>query len=125
MWWFTHRDRIELNDALSSDPTMTRQRRRLKNTVAWRNEVVSAILATSFFFYSMVGTITVLRRFEFFVLPFEPGLLTMTFLVFGNFLEMCIAIVLVESRLLMNREEFQAVRRIEDDLLDNRSESNE
>jgi hypothetical protein len=106
---------------------MTRARRRLKNTVAWRNEIVAAVLSVSSFLSSLVATISLLRRLEIFLLPWEPGLITITALVLGNFIEMLIAVVLVETRLIMNRaEEFQAARRrIEDDLLDHRSESDE
>ncbi len=99
MWRLTHTDRVELNAPQASQ---SRKVTRLEHTIARRNEIVAGVLAVVFCFYSVAGTIGTLRVLGL-DLPWERGLVTTFILVLANFLEMLIAVSLVQARRSVNR----------------------
>jgi hypothetical protein len=95
IWWQTYRDHAEMLSRINGEEE-------LHKIVSRRNVTVAGILTVVFAFYTLVGTIAVLRIAGV-DLPWERGVVTITLLVLGNVLEMVIAVILVRYRSFFDR----------------------
>jgi hypothetical protein len=99
-WVVSHRDRTGLEDVPDTD----RRIRRLRKAAAWRNEYIGGSMALAALFTAVAATLILIRIFEVIYLPWEPGLATFFFLAAANLVEMTVAVVILFTRIQMNRE---------------------
>jgi hypothetical protein len=85
-------------------PDTDRRIRRLRKAAAWRNEYIGGSMALAALFTAVAATLILIRIFEVIHLPWEPGLATFFFLAAANLVEMTVAVVILFTRIQMNRE---------------------
>jgi hypothetical protein len=99
VWRATRADRKAVAEGPPANGRMTR----IRNSAAWRNEYIGGVMALAFGLYAMAGAFSVIRTLGLAELPWAEGLLTVSLLAIGNFVEMTVAVILVFARIQMNR----------------------
>jgi hypothetical protein len=99
VWRATRADRKAVRDQPPANGRMTR----IRNSAAWRNEYIGGVMALAFWLYAIAGAFTIIRMLGLFALPWTEGVVTISLLAIGNFVEMTVAVILIFARIQMNR----------------------